>query len=150
MNYIKEAEQYLKYYHQLKRSVDHTDHMITKMKWKSRPHEIRAISNDITGIAAKKPSDTLDQLYELSKWQECKADNLKEIAHIECILDEISKGEGCERYGDLLKMWYVERMDKIDIASELNCSERNAYRLKESAVEKFAIGLFGIVVLRSL
>lgn len=148
MDYIKEAENYLRHYKELKSSIKHAEHEIAKLKWKSRPGEVSAVSNDITGVTADHPGNTLNEMYQLQKWQEFRDGSLREIEHIESILDGISQTRETERYKDILDMWYVKQMDKVDIGVELDCSDRHVYRLKERALKKFAVGLFGISALK--
>lgn len=150
MNYIKEAENYLKYYRNLKKSLDHANYMINNFTWLTAPNSIHAVVNDPSGISARKPVNTVEQLYELVRWQEQKKQTQKEIDHIEEILNDMVKEKGCEKYRRVLEMWYVEKEDKEYIAQELNYCTRNVFRVKEKALEKFAVTLFGIKALKAI
>jgi hypothetical protein len=70
MNYIREAENYLRYYWELHHSIEHADYMISKLVNQTAPNDLSAVSMDITGIRAGKPCNTLNQMYELQIWQE--------------------------------------------------------------------------------
>jgi hypothetical protein len=60
----------------------------------------------------------------------------------------ISQDSGCERYKDILLMWYVEKIPKEDIANNIGYSHRQSvYEIKNKAIKKFTVALFGIVAL---
>lgn len=151
MDCIKEAENYLRYYRELHRSIEHADYMIKKLMYQTAPNEMSAVSIDVTGIRAGKPCNTLDQMYQLRMWQEMKERTLEEIAKIDNILDAISQDTGCEIYRNLLYMWYVEKKVKEEIAEELGYSHKQSvYELRNKAIIKFSIALFGIVALEAI
>jgi len=150
MNCIREAENYLRYYRELHQSIEHADYMISKLVNKTAPKEISAVSMDVTGVRAGKPCNTLNQLYQLQMWQEMKDRTLVEIEKIDNILISISNDPECEKYKDVLSMWYVKKAIKEDIAYELGYSERNVYYLKEKAIRKFSVALFGIQALQAI
>jgi hypothetical protein len=48
-------------------------------------------------------------------------------------------------------MWYVEKKAKEDIAEKLGYSHKQSvYEIKNKAIRKFAISLFGIVALQAM
>ena len=150
MNCIREAENYLRYYRELHRSIEHADYMIKKLMYQTAPNDMAAVSMDITGIRAGKPCNTLNQMYEIQMWQEMKDRTLVEIAKVDNILDTISQDSGCEIYKKLLYMWYVEKKSMSHISSEIQYTERHLWRLKKEAIQKFAVVLFGIVALKTV
>lgn len=145
MDYVKEAEKYLRYYANLKKSVAHAEYMIERLTYKSRPKEVCAVVNDVTGVAAHCPGNTLQEIYELQRWQEVCEKSAREVEHIETLLDGLEQKER-----RILQMWYLERLDKFKIAIEMDCSERNVFYLKSKAVRNFAVNLFGILALKAL
>jgi len=151
MNCIREAENYLRYYRELHQSVEHADYMLNKLVNQTAPNDISAVSMDITGIRAGKPCNTLNQMYELQFWHEMKEKTMGEIKKVDNILESISHGSGCERYRDILYMWYVEKTDKEDIAERMGYSSRQSvYDLRSRALNKFSIALFGITALKAI
>lgn len=149
MNYIREAENYLRYYRELHQSIEHADYMISKLMYKTAPSDMSAVSMDITGVRAGKPYSTLNQMYQLQMWQEMKERTLEELTKVDNILDAISKDTGCEIYRKLLYMWYVEKKSMSHISDKIQYTERHLWRLKKEAIQKFAVALFGIIVLKS-
>ena len=148
MNCIREAENYLRYYRELHQSVKHADYMISKLVNQTAPDDMSAVSIDATGIRAGKPYNTLNQMYQLQMWQEMKERTLIEIEKVDNMLEVISQGPGCERYKDILFMWFVEKKSKEDMAEEIGYSHRQSvYELKDKAIKKFTVALFGIVAL---
>ena len=150
MNCIREAENYLRYYRELHQSIKHADNMIKKLMYQTAPNEMSAVSSDVTGIRAGKPINTLNQMYELQMWQEIKGRTMIEIEKVDSILNSISQEQGCEYYKDILFMWYVQKKDKEEIAEEIGYTERHLRRIKNEAVKKFAVSLFGIVALEAI
>lgn len=153
MNCIREAENYLRYYRELNQSIEHANLMISKLKWQGTPKDAGAACTDITGIRASKPVNTLNQVYQLQKWQEMKDRTLEEIDKIEESLQGICQDPGCERYRDVLYMWYVEKLDKDEIAVAVGYSEtsrKSIYEIKNKAIKKFAVALFGIEALEAI
>lgn len=150
MNCIREAENYLRYYRELRQSIGHADRMITKLKWQSAPREVGAVNMDVTGVRAEKPINTLNQMYQLQKWQEMRELTQVEIDKIDEQLDFLSSEPGCEQYRVILTRWYVDKHNREDIADELGHSLRNIYRIKEQAMQKFSVMLFGIEALKAI
>jgi hypothetical protein len=151
MNCIREAENYLRYYRDLHQSIEHADYMINKLVGQTAPKGMSAISIDITGVSGTKPINTLNQMYQLQMWKEMKGRTLVEIEKVDSVLDSISQEQGCERYKDILFMWYVEKKAKEDIAEEIGYSHRQSvYEIRNKAIKKFAVALFGIVALEAM
>jgi hypothetical protein len=65
MNYIREAENYLRYYRDLQQSIRHANRMIAKLTWQGAPRDAGAVNMDVTGVRASKPVNTLNQIYQL-------------------------------------------------------------------------------------
>ncbi len=146
MDYIKEAENYLKHYASLRKSVSHARYMIDKLMMKSCPGEVSAVNNDITGVSAQHPVNTLQEMYELQQWQKIVTDNEHEIKHISDTLESLEDKEKL-----ILEMWYVNKMQAIDIMNEFEYDERRSvYNLKSKALKSFAINLFGIKVFNAI
>ncbi|QDR80218.1 sigma-70 family RNA polymerase sigma factor [Sporomusa termitida] len=151
MNCIREAENYLRYYRELHQSINHASRMIVRLRMQTAPGVVSAVNIDVTGIRSSKTVNTLNQMYQLQKWQEMKDRTLEEIEKIEEALAGISQAQGCERYRDVLFMWYVERLDKDEIAEKLGYSTRQSvYDMKNKAIRKFAVALFGVIALEAI
>jgi hypothetical protein len=95
----------------------------------------------------------LNQMYQLQKWQEIRERTLTEIAKVDDVLDSICIDPGCERYKELLYMWYVEKLDKETIAEALGYSKNSkqtVYDMRRVAIKKFSVSLFGIEALQAI
>ena len=148
MDCIREAENRLWYYRDLLRSVDYAKEQIGILMGKGAPKYITAVSMDPAGCRASKAHDTLSIMYQLQRWTEIRDKTQAELEKIDVILVEISSEPGCERYSDILNMWYVEKMAKEDIAEDLGySSRRSVYELRNKAIRKFAIRMFGLEAL---
>ena len=150
MNCIREAENYLRYYRELNQSLGHADRMIKQLKKHGAPREVGAVNMDVTGIRAGRPVNTLNQMYQLQKWQEIKDRTYEEIVKVEESLQGICNKKGREVYRDILFMWYVEEMDKEEIAVKVGYTSRHLRRVKKLAIRRFAIALFGVMALEAV
>lgn len=70
--------------------------------------------------------------------------NMENLRMIDSSLKAISQPSGCELYGKVLRLWYIERKDKEEIAAECKKTVRHVYRIKGEAIQKFAINIYGI------
>lgn len=146
MDYVKEAENYLRHYASLKKSVSHAKFMIDQLAFRACPGEVSAVTNDITGVSAQHPVNTLQEMYELQKWKSVCEDSAGEIAHIEELLNGMD-----EKERKVLELWFLERMSISEIAADLRYEERRSvYNLKNKALKDFAVALFGIHALRAI
>lgn len=151
MDCIREAENYLLYYRELRKSILHADRMIGQLMHQTAPRVLGAVAMELTGVRAQRPHDTLNQIYQLQKWQEMKELTAIEIGKIDDVLVAICEGSGCERYKDVLVMWYVNKLDKEDIAERLGYSHRQSvYEIKNKAIRKFAVALYGVTALKAI
>ncbi|PAB61294.1 ribonuclease H family protein [Anaeromicrobium sediminis] len=142
MNYIREAELYLKHYGDLKYILNHINREITKLKWSGAPSDAKAIVIDDMPQGNKVPEDIMDIAYRLKCYMEMKKETEEKLDEINATLDEMN--EDGEQLGELLKYWHVDKLDKDEIAEKMGYSRRSIYNLKEKAIKKFAIRIFGI------
>jgi len=148
---IREAENFLKYYRDLSKSIEYSDRMIKGLMKQTAPKNPTAVVMDITGIRASRAHDTLNQLYAIQKWQEMRELTLVEMEKVEDVLDYIADEPGCEQYKEVLLSWYVERMDKETIARQLGySSKQSVYDIKNKAIRKFAVTAFGVTALKAV
>ncbi|CEP67867.1 RNA polymerase sigma factor, region 3/4 [Moorella glycerini] len=151
MNYIKEAENYLRYYHDLYKSLENINRQIARLIGRAAPREVTAICFDETGIKSGRYDETLNTLFELQKLVECREETQTALSEIDKILEEISREPGCELYGQVLRKWYIEKKSKEEIAEELGYSSRQSvYDIKNRAIRIFAVRLFGLGALKAI
>lgn len=152
MNYIKEAEKYLYYYNELYRSLEHMRKERAKLIAKSCPSSNIVTKFDLTEVRANAHHDeAINDLYKIKVLSENIAETEKALAEVDKILEEISKDPGCELYGEVLRKWYIEKIPKEEIAEEIGYSEnsrQSIYNIKNAAIRKFAVRLFGIGALK--
>ena len=148
MNYIREAVEELEEYNRLKCSLANLAEEIRDIR--STMPDVKAVVIDDMphGSVPSSPDDAIvNKLYVIQKKQKEYVHTKRRVERIDKILENISREKGCEKYGKLLRLWYIEKWDKEDIATELICTERNIYYLKGKAIRKFAIELNGIDVI---
>lgn len=152
MNYIREAENYLYYYHDLHKSLQQIESQISRLIAKAGPKDISAVCYEqVKANPSPHQDETINVLFQLQKLIENRERTKQELEKIDRILDEISQDPGCELYGEILRKWYIERVPKEDIAEELGYSSRQSiYDLRAKAIRKFAVRLFGIGALEML
>jgi len=151
MNYIREAENVLKHYKDLYQSIENMDRQIGRLVSNAGPSGGRAIKLDESGIRSGKFDATINLLYEIQTLTDNKFKTQTELDEINVILDEISAEPGCEQHKAVLWKWYIERVPKEDIAEQIGYgSKQSVYNIRNLAIRKFAIRLFGIDALRAV
>jgi DNA-directed RNA polymerase specialized sigma subunit len=147
MDYLREAIEHLRSYNDLNFALQNLSREINDLK--ATMPDVKAI--EITGMPPGGGSGTADdilinKMYRLQMAEKEYKATYKAVKKIDQVLKDISKDEG-EKYGQLLRMWFVQRRSKDEIADELTYSERQIYRIKDIALKKFAIQYFGIDVI---
>lgn len=153
MNFIKEAENILKYYKDLNRSVDHMGHEIAKLISHNAPTLPSAVSLDLTGVhgSGHEDDNTYNVLYKIQLLSESREKTRSEMELVNIILQEICQEPGCEEYKNLLIHWYVNRTPKEEIAEIFGySSKQSAYNLRDQAIKKFAVRYFGIDAMKAI
>jgi hypothetical protein len=153
VNYIDEAEKYLRHYQDMYRSISNMTRERARIIGRAFPKGYPEM--DLSGLPAGGGSggssggdDTYNALFRIKVLTESIDETEKKLDDIKALLEDISQDEGCELYGDILFKWYVERLSREQIAEDSRYSERNIYRIKDKAIRKFAVNLFGLDGLR--
>lgn len=151
MNYIREAETVLWHYNDLYKSLTNLDRQISKLVRRSGPSELNAISIEPTGVHGSRNDNTYNLLFELKTLTESREQTVKELSVVNELLDNISAEQNCELYGQVLRKWYIEKIPKDDIAHEIGyATKRSVYDIKNKAIKKFAVQLFGIEAMKAI
>lgn len=164
MDYIREAENKLKEYKLLERSLDNMAAEISRLKWMGAPRDTGAMKLDTLGIhGGMKENDALSIACAIAYCKETRVMSQREIQRINTNLNHISRELGREDYGDLLRLWYIglrEKDPETDIIGyrkvtvEEICeilkysaeSRRYFYDRKKDAIRKFAKAYWGVRV----
>ncbi|QAT40853.1 DUF1492 domain-containing protein [Clostridium sp. JN-9] len=145
MDYVKEAENYLRSYNDLTSSVDNLKREISEIN-----AELACIKNtDYSGMphgsGSRLPDDILvNKLYRKQKAIEELKKTSRAINRIDYVLKKLSEGEGNEKHEKVLRLFYIEGARGQALEEALECSERHCYRLKGIAIRRLAVQLFGI------
>lgn len=153
MNYILEAEKYLWHYRDLKYSLEQLDREISKLKWSGAPEMPSAQELDGMPHGQAYQDDMMNIAFKLHMCMESREKTLQELSEIDQILADISAEKGCEVYGKVLRMWYIEKKSKEEIAETLNYSQnsrQSIYDIRGKAIRKFAIRKFGLEALKAI
>ncbi len=146
MNYIKEAENYLYHYRDLKISLTNMKKQRDKLIQNNGPKDISSVGLDITGVSGgNRQDEAINVLYQIQSLTKSMKDTEDKLIEVDEVLDKLEKLDAT-----LLKMWYIGREDKKEIASMLNCTERHLYRMKDAAIRRFAIHVLGINALTAM
>lgn len=152
MNYIKEAENVLEHYTDLEYSMKNIEKRIIKLKYSGAPKELKAsVLDDICIKVTPKHDETINILCELKILVDERCDVIKQLDEIDKFLQELSEDEGCELYGKVLRMWYIDKFSKEKIAGELfyECKQ-SVYNIRNKAIRKFTVRWFGITGLKAI
>ena len=147
MNYVKEAENYLKHFKDLHNSVNRMDKQISRLVSKAGPKDITAMIMD-ERLGDGNHDETLNMLFEMQVLTDNKKKTEKKLHEIDDLLNKLSEKPGCEHYGKVLRQWYIEGVTEWEIAQELKYSERHVRRIKGQAIRRFAVMMFGIEPLK--
>lgn len=153
VNYVKEAEEILKYYRDLNRSVDHMSHEINRLIGHNAPSDLNAVAMDITGVhgSGSEDDNTYNVLYKIQVLSENRDKTQGEMELVNWILHEISQDQGCEEYKNILMHWYVHRTPKEEIKEIFGySSKQSVYNLRDHAIKKFAVRYFGIDAMKAI
>ncbi len=121
------------------------------MIYSNGPRLLSSAVLEETGVKSGRVDDTFNVLFEIQKLTENKSKTQEEFGNINNILNEISEENGCELYGTVLRKWYIERLTKEEIAEDLGySSKQTVYDIRNKAIRKFAVRLFGIEALRAV
>lgn len=151
MNYIKEAENILWHYNDLYKSLSNLDKQISKIVRHAQPSELNAISLEPTGVHGSRDDNTYNMLFELQTLTANREKTVNELAEINKLLDDISAESGCELYGKVLRKWYIEKLPKDDIAHDMGyATKKSVYDIKNQAIRKFAVQMFGLAALKAI
>lgn len=151
MSYIKNAELYLENYTKLLKSIKNAEYMMQRLQWKSRQYDLRAACSDGSGRRGNFISATEKEFDEYLTWREIRAANEEAVRHIEEALASLGQEPMGGMEEKLLRLWYIEKMPKEDIAAELGYETRKSvYELRKKVLTKFTVLLFGILALREI
>jgi hypothetical protein len=147
MDYLREAIEHLRSYNDLNFALQNLSREINDLK--ATMPDVKAI--EITGMPPGGGSGTADdilinKMYRLQMAEKEYKATYKAVKKIDQVLNDISKDD-CEKYGQLLRLWFIQHRSKDEIAEELTYYERQIYRIKDIALKKFAIQYFGIDVI---
>jgi len=144
MNCIKEAEELLVNYSDLKYSIERMESEIYRLGGK--PKDIKAVRYDRVGSRTQyDQDDTLNTLFKIKKLAEMKRRTEEKIKQIDQVLEDIGKDPEYALYKEVLTLWYIENLPKDLIGDEIGYSSRKSvYMLRNKAIKKFAIMLFGM------
>lgn len=156
MNYIEEAEKYLRNYRHLRGSVETMRRERERLIGKAGPRgeENMAIALDAVGVgrgSAGEYDDAINLIWRIRELTENIQKTEERLKEIDRILEEISEGDGCEFYGRVLRAWYIDGIAKEDIAAEIGYESRTSiYTIRNRAIRKFAVRVLGIRALEAI
>lgn len=143
MDYIKEAEVYLRSYKELKRSIPLIG------------NEIECLNEELVNVKtidySRMPNSggttsTDDRIVTLLYKKQLKQIELKlaklKVKHIEVMLNNIDMSDG-----EILKAFYLDNVTIANLEELLNLSDRQIQNIKKRAIKRVAIHLFGVKVL---
>ncbi len=145
MNYIREAEKYLWHYADLYRSLNNMVKERARLIGRAGPKWYQSLDftqPNVTGGPGHE--DAYNLLFKIKTLTDHIQKTEQQLKEIDTVLRDISNEPGCELYGDILKKWYIEKVPREEIAREARYCQRNIYKIKDKAIRKFAINLYGL------
>lgn len=142
MDYIKEAEGYLRSYRDFKQSIALMESEIEYLDEELTGAKAIDYSGMPSGGGAALPDDrVVNLLYQKQVKQKALDSTRLKVKHIENIFDNLGP-----KYEEVLKACYLDHLRGIELEGQFRLSERQVYNLRKIAIKRFAIQLFGIKV----
>jgi len=153
MDYIREAEKVLYHYRELQFALENLEHQIANLIGRSAPSAWKAAELEITGVKYGFHDDAYNILFKIKVLTENKEKTAAEMEKVDKLLDELEKDPDCEYYIDVLRLWYIEKTPKEEIAGIIGYSpnsRQSIYNIKDRAIRKFAVMYFGLGALKAI
>lgn len=139
------------YYNNIYNSLTNLDKQIAILIRQQGPKPLTAVSMDLTGVRGGRVDNTEATMYRLQVLEHCRAESLLALDKADGMLQEISKERGCELYGMVLRLWYIEKLPKEEIADRVGYATRvSVYQIKQRAIRKFAANMFGVNAVKAM
>jgi hypothetical protein len=139
MNYIKEAEEYLRSYSDLKDSIVNIKKELEYLELEITGAKAIDYSG-MPGGGAALPDDRLVNLLYKKQVKEAALESTENtVTHIKNIFENLSGEES-----KVLKAFYIEGLRGTALEEKFELCERQVYNLRQPAIRKFAKQLFGI------
>lgn len=150
MDFIHEAEKKLWHYKDMKRSLEWQEKEISKLKWEGYPSGCSAILYDGMPKGGNK-DEAVNIAFKIKMYMDMVESTEAELKEIDKVLEEISQDKGCERYGEILRLWYIEGLPKEKIMEQIDLNSLSyIYELRDKAIRKFAVSIFGFEALKAI
>lgn len=140
MDYIKEAEWYLRNYRDLKMAVTTIEDELDYLEEELTGAKAIDYSGMPSGGGSALPDDRLVNLLYQKQVKQKTLDLTKlKVKHIETIFNNLGAKDE-----ELLKAFYLDNLRGNELEGQFALSERQVYNRKKIAIKRFAIQLFGI------
>lgn len=117
---------------------------INRKSFLASPRDIKAIATDEVGVVGGCHDNILNTMYEIQQLQREIEKTTEGLRKVDEILERISQDQECKYYGLVLKMWYIDRVPKEQIAEEIGYGRATIYEIRKRAIRKLAVNLFGL------
>lgn len=148
MDYIREAIEYLKSYNDLVKARDNLSIEIRELRANTGEKSVNLDGMPHGSNGSGLSDYVVNNLYKLQIAERNYKETIRCMARIDRILEELNEGKRNEMHGQLLRMWFIENRSKELIAETLNISVRHIFRMKNIAIRRLAIQLYGIRVIK--
>lgn len=148
MDYVREAIEYLKSYKDLEAAKQN---LLLEIRELRASGDSKAINMDGMPHGSRDggfDDHIVNKMYKLQHAEKSYKETIRTLSKIDKILEEISHGDGNEKHGKLLRMWFIENNKINEIAETLDISDRHVFRVKNVAIRRLAVRLFGINVIK--
>lgn len=140
MNYIKEAEEYLRSYSDLKDSIVNIKKELEFLELELTGAKAIDYSGMPGGGGATLPDDRVVNLLFKKQVKEAALESTENtVVHIKNIFENLNEVES-----KVLKAFYIEGLRGTALEEKFELCERQVYNLRQPAIRRFAKQLFGI------
>lgn len=139
INYFKAAERVLSERGRLELALDNLKKRRERVLGRSSPRDISATDYSALYTSGGRANDALNSCLELAELSREIGDTEGMIAEIDSVLGQMERAEA-----KLLRLWYIDRQSKEEIAAEMAYSSKaSVYDMRNRAVAAFAVLYFG-------
>lgn len=139
INYFKAAERVLSERGRLELALDNLKKRRERVLGRSSPRDISATDYSALYTSGGRANDALNSCLEIAELSREISDTEGMIAEIDSVLGQMERAEA-----KLLRLWYIDRQSKEEIAAEMAYSSKaSVYDMRNRAVAAFAVLYFG-------
>lgn len=137
IDYYREVEKKLEHRRLLGKAVINLKRQLNTLVKRSGPIDVSAVDLERPFVSSSYSADSLAICLEILLIKKRIRETQEDIDHIDAVIDQLDKKDA-----ELLRMWYIKKLPKSEIAKKLSYAERKSVYEKIHKIVKVCIALF--------